>query len=154
MDNRIFNVRKGPNYNRNKEKAPSAPALYEPIAMDVFCTRSRLDHVAPRFELPSTSGIDTHNAFVPPLFVIQVQLPSQPPSSLFASEEDGPGWALVITFQITEDTCRQLKDLSTASPAVRLFAQWCEKVRFFCSPAFSGSRLHALRCDCDKSADF
>ena len=58
---------------------------------------------------------------------VQVQLPSQPPASMFTTEEDGPGWALVITFQITEDTCKQLKDLSTASPAVKLFAKWCEK---------------------------
>ena len=30
-------------------------------------------------------------------------------------------------FRITEDTCQQLKHLATASPAVKLFAQWCEK---------------------------
>ncbi len=30
-------------------------------------------------------------------------------------------------FRITENACAQLKDLATASPAVKLFAQWCEK---------------------------
>jgi hypothetical protein len=39
VDNRIFNVRIGPNYGYNKAKAPSAAALYDPIAMDVFCTK-------------------------------------------------------------------------------------------------------------------
>jgi hypothetical protein len=27
----------------------------------------------------------------------------------------------------TQDACNQLKNLSTASPAVKLFAQWCER---------------------------
>lgn len=30
-------------------------------------------------------------------------------------------------YRITEDSCQQLKDLSKASPAIRLFAEWCEK---------------------------
>jgi hypothetical protein len=87
--------------------------------------------------------------------VIQIQIPSEPPASFFSSSEDGPGWAVVMFFKITEvccqclvdfiglqfnyvffvrllsfllkDACRQLKDLSTASPAVKLFANWCEK---------------------------
>jgi hypothetical protein len=46
---------------------------------------------------------------------------------MFTSVDDGPGWALVMGFKITENACKQLADLETASPAVKLFAKWAEK---------------------------
>lgn len=127
VDPRQFNVRVGPDYNRFKRKAPSGRAIYEPFAVDVFCTKERVDHAASRFQLPDTSHIDTHNQWVPPIFVIQIQIPSEPPSSLFSNAQDGPGWAIVMYYRITEEACEELRDLNTASPAVKLFAEWCEK---------------------------
>mmetsp|Transcript_9107 Transcript_9107/g.13579 ORF Transcript_9107/g.13579 Transcript_9107/m.13579 type:complete len:603 (+) Transcript_9107:42-1850(+) len=127
VDPRQFNVRVGPDYNRFKRKAPSGQAIYEPFAVDVFCTKERVDHAASRFQLPDTSHIDTHSKWVPPIFVIQIQIPSEPPSSLFSTAQDGPGWAIVMYYRITEEACNELRDLSTASPAVKLFAEWCEK---------------------------
>eukprot|EP01033_Poteriospumella_lacustris_P010615 gene10615-7555_t len=91
--------------------------------------RQRVDHAAERFQLPDTSNINTHHAHVPPIFVVQLQIPSEPPKSMFSSSDNGPGWALVMYYRITEDTCQQLKDLSTASPAVKLWAEWCEKAQ-------------------------
>jgi hypothetical protein len=128
LDYRQFQVRIGPDYSRYKKKAPTAPPLYEPIGVDVFKTRSRLDHVAKRFVLPDTSQIQTHHPAVPPLFIIQLQIPSEPPPSFFSSTEDGPGWSVVMYYRITAETCEQLKHLTTtASPAVKLWANWCEK---------------------------
>jgi len=131
-DFRQFNVRIGPDYNRYKKKAPSAAPIYEPFAVDVFCTKLRADHCCSRFEFadPNSSSplnVDTHNKFVPPVFVIQIQIPSDPPSGYFTSSDDGPGWAILMYYRITPDAVEQLKDLSTASPAVKLFAEWCEK---------------------------
>lgn len=97
------------------------------MCFTLFSARQRVDHAAERFQIPDANGIDTHNPFVPPIFVIQLQIPSEPPKSMFSSSDNGPGWALVMYFRITEDTCNQLKDLSTATPAVRLWAEWCEK---------------------------
>jgi hypothetical protein len=34
--------------------------------------------------------------------VVQIQIPSEPPPSLFTTVEDGPGWAILIYFRITE----------------------------------------------------
>jgi hypothetical protein len=142
-------------------------------------TKLRADHCSSRFKFadPNSSApinVDTHNAFVPPVFVIQIQIPSDPPSGFFTSAEDGPGWAILMYYRISEvrivhilvfsfvfdvwgsalqkcassvcfcvmrsalshfpvlsvvrqDAVNQLKDLSTASPAVKLFAEWCEK---------------------------
>jgi hypothetical protein len=50
--------------------------------------------------------VDTHNAFVPPVFVIQIQIPSDPPSGFFTSAEDGPGWAILMYYRISEVTIR------------------------------------------------
>jgi hypothetical protein len=40
--------------------------------------------------------------------VIQIQIPSEPPASFFSSSEDGPGWAVVMFFKITEVFCNCL----------------------------------------------
>lgn len=55
---------------------------------------------------------------------------------MFSSSDNGPGWSLVMYFRISEETCNQLKDLSTASPAVKLWAEWCEKAPH--DPAWRG----------------
>eukprot|EP01041_Mallomonas_annulata_P009257 gene9257-19216_t len=125
-DHRQFNVRVGPDYNRYKKKAASGPPIYEAVAVDVFCTKLRVDYIASKIQLPDASDIDTHNTFVPAIFVVQIQIPSEPPP-LFGSVEDGPGWAIVMYFKLTQEASSQLKDLSTAPPALRLFNQWCEK---------------------------
>jgi hypothetical protein len=64
---------------------------------------------------------------VPPIFVIQIQIPSDPPASFFVNVEDGPGWAILMYYRISEAACIEMKNMSTASPAVQLFAEWCEK---------------------------
>lgn len=96
-------------------------------------------------QIPSQyTSIETFHPHVPPVFVVQVQIPSDPPSSLFSTAEDGPGWAIVMYFAITEDSVRQLKNLSTASPGIQLFAEHCEKA--ISTPAWS-SRFKVI-CSC------
>jgi hypothetical protein len=108
-DHRMFQVRKGPEYSRFKKKAPSGPPIFEAFAVDVFCTKNRIDNATRRFSLPDTSHIDTHNPHVPPIFVIQIQIPSDPPPSFFTSVEDGPGWAILMYYRISEDACEQVR---------------------------------------------
>lgn len=61
-----------------------------------------MDHAARRFKLPDTSHINTYNKHVPPLLIIQIQIPSEAPQSFFTSPDDGPGWAIMMYFKITE----------------------------------------------------
>jgi len=124
-DPTAFNVRTGPNYSKFKKKTPSGMALYEPFAVDAFCARKNIDHMAQFLSLPDMQNVKTNHPKVPPIFIVQMQLPTDSPP-LFGSVEDGPGWAVVFYFKITEDTCNQLKDLSTASAAVKLFVTYCE----------------------------
>ena len=124
-DHSTFNVRQGPNYSRHKKKGPSGLPIYEAFAVDTFCARKRIDHIAQFLTLPDVQNLDTHSEFVPPILMIQLQLPSDSPP-LFKTVEDGPGWAIVMYFKITEWACNELKDLATASPAIQLFAKYCE----------------------------
>lgn len=127
IDSSFFNVRIGPDYNRNKKKAPSGAPIYEPFAVDIFCAKTRVDHAASRFQLPDTTSIDSSlPGHIPAIMVVQMQIPSEPPA-MFSFAEDGPGWALLMYFMITEETRKQLLDMSTASPAVKLWSEWCEK---------------------------
>ena len=127
IDHEEFHVRIGPNYGWNKKKAPSAHPLYDVFAVDVFSANSRIDHAAEKFFIPEKwANIDTgNNNLVPPVFVVQIQIPSDAPS-FFSSVDNGPGWSICMFFAITDETLEQLKDLSTASPAVKLWAKWCE----------------------------
>jgi hypothetical protein len=45
------------------------------------------------------SSSPSHHPF---LQVIQIQIPSEPPASFFTSSEDGPGWAIMMYYMITE----------------------------------------------------
>ena len=94
----------------------------------IYSTKLRKDHICERVDLgiDDVDGIITNNKYVPAVFAIQMQIPSEPPPSVFSTVEDGPGWAIVMYFKITQDTCDQLKDLSTASAAVKLFQKYCE----------------------------
>lgn len=102
LDHRVFQVRIGPDYSRHKKKAPSAVPLYDIVGVDVFRTKARMDHIARDFHLPDVSRIQTHHSSVPPLFIIQLQIPSEPPPSFFSTTEDGPGWSIVMYYKITE----------------------------------------------------
>lgn len=124
-DHRRFSLRKI-GYNKSKQKAPSSSPLYDVFAVDAFSLNKRIDNISSHFELPDTSDLSIQNPLVPPIFIVQIQMPSKPPPML-STVEDGPGWALVLYFKMTKDTCRQLQDMSTASSGVKLFAKWCEK---------------------------
>jgi hypothetical protein len=121
IDHSDFHVRIGPNYSYNKKKAPSPPALYDAFAVDVFCSHTRADHATQRFHLPEEySSIDTHHKYVPPIMVVQIQIPADEPP-LLTTKEDGPGWAIMMYFKISEQTLAELKDIDNASPAVKLW---------------------------------
>lgn len=126
IDSSEFNVRM-PNYSKLKKKGPSPPALYEPFAVDIFSTHERLDHATRKFSLPDDLvKVDTHHNGVPPIMVIQIQIPVEEPSYM-NPVEDGPGWSIMMYFKITDKTLSELKDIDTASPAVKLWARWCSQ---------------------------
>ena len=115
-------------YEVKKKKCPSEEPLYNVFAVDVFCTDNRMDNVTQHMELPDCSELQINNPHVPPIFCVQVQMPSDPPASSISPfiVEDGPGWAIVVYFKMTQKTCDQLNGVEKAFSAVKLFAKWCE----------------------------
>jgi len=131
MDPSKISLRIGPNYKKNRLKKPSTPALYNIHYNDVIRIDSMLKNASDAFEIPSIPGVtdvDTGHEFVPPMFVMNVCIPSYTPS-LLSKEKDGPTYAIVSYCVITENTVRELKDFANASPAVKLLAEWCEKAQ-------------------------
>ena len=70
--------------------------------LDDNSTKQRLDHAATRFQLPDTSHYNMGKTKVPPIFIVQIQIPSEPPPSMFTTVTDGPGWSILLYFKITE----------------------------------------------------
>lgn len=133
-DHRHFQLRQV-GYAKTKQKAASGKPFYEPATMDVFCMDKRLDHVAAVIQSPKIQDVlsmpcfdkEKHpDVFVKPLFCFQMQLPADPPP-MFATCEDGPGWAICVFFKLSKESCTQLEHLATAPPGLRLLNTWCEK---------------------------
>lgn len=121
-----FSLRSGTNYERNKVKEPSLPEFYDVVGVDFFKTESRIDHIASKITIPIEwlSRI-TNNPYVPPLYIVNVQIPQDFQSGTFTSVSDGPGWSLVIYLLLKPEVCFELADMTRASPPLKLFSKFC-----------------------------
>ena len=123
-----FSTRIGPNYAKNKQKAPSLGSLMELVGVDLVRTPSRIDDIGSKVTLPDAfTAVTSEEPGVPPLFIINCQVPSEFPTSLFTEITDGPGWSIVYYFRLTPSTRDSIADLSNAPPAVKLFAKYCRE---------------------------
>jgi len=134
----LFNLRVGPNYKRNKQKAPSGPALYDLYSMDFLYDSTALKNVSDKFKIPSVPGItdvSTGHAHIPPMLVINTWLPGEEPS-VFAKTTDGDTYSIPMVFVLSKDTLEELKDIDNASPGVKLLSEWCRRAET--EPEFRG----------------
>mmetsp|Transcript_31776 Transcript_31776/g.53595 ORF Transcript_31776/g.53595 Transcript_31776/m.53595 type:complete len:401 (+) Transcript_31776:213-1415(+) len=120
-----FFLRVGPNYSKTGAKAPAGPSLYEVVGVDFVRCDTRIDDYASKVQLPPEwTAVDTHHPLIPPLFVVNAQLPEDFSFSFFNSKDDGLGWSLAIFFRIRRETAEAIRDLASAPPAVQLFARF------------------------------
>ncbi|CAN0143548.1 unnamed protein product [Scytosiphon promiscuus] len=125
----VFRVR-GKGYMQDRMKVPPADTLYDMVGFDIFSTEARVGNMASEVVLDSvTKDLPEVCADgVPPLLVINVQLPSAPPA-LMTSAEDGPGFQqCVLYFRIKDSTARAMENLQTASEGVRLWVTYCQRI--------------------------
>jgi len=120
-----FNCRIGPNYGWNGKKAPSPPSLMNCIGMEFIKCDKRVDNIGSKVKIPDEWIIETNNKLIPPLFIVNVQIPAENPVSIFQEVNDGTGYSLVYYFQLKQEIAESYKDLTTATPAARLFADYC-----------------------------
>mmetsp|Transcript_7886 Transcript_7886/g.14640 ORF Transcript_7886/g.14640 Transcript_7886/m.14640 type:complete len:750 (+) Transcript_7886:152-2401(+) len=128
-DAKLFHLRVGPNYKKNKQKAPSGPALYDLYSMDFLYADTALKNASDKFRIPSIPGvtdISTGHAHIPPMLIINTWLPGEEPS-VFSKTTDGETYSTVLVMVLSKNTLEQLKDLDNASPGVKLFSEWCRR---------------------------
>jgi len=129
MDAAEFSLRVGPNYKRTGLKAPSGPALYELVGIDIIQSSLRLDDIGSKLQFPPDweNAVSNHPD-VPPVFICNAQIPSDFDTPLFSFTEvtDGDGWSLVQYFRIRPEVATELANIETASPAVKLLAGYCK----------------------------
>ncbi len=130
-----FSVRRGPNYTKNKKKAPSEASLYDSIHCLAFRSEKRTSLID-TLPLPSMSQYPggtlppLEDERIPHLIIIQYQIPSEQPS-MVKSTDDGKGGQVAFYFVASEHFCKQSNALmknnedSEVSGAVKLFTEWC-----------------------------
>lgn len=80
-------------------------------------------------QLPAEwTSVKTGHVGVPPVFIVQCQLPEVSLMSLpsFGEVTDGPGWSVTLYYRISEKTLAALKDLPSASGGIKLFVDYCK----------------------------
>lgn len=86
-------------YMQTREKVPSAASVYRLLGVDMYSFDFKLFHIAQHIQLPEIPQISVHSG-LPPLLVINLQLPTYPPT-LFGAN-DGPGHSLVYYFGLPD----------------------------------------------------
>ena len=97
--------------------------------MDFLYADSPLKNTADKFRIPSIPGItdvSTGHAHIPPMLIINTWLPGEEPS-MFQKSTDGETYSIPMVFVLSQETLRQLKDIDTASPGVKLWSEWCRR---------------------------
>lgn len=102
--------------------SPSSLSTYS-----IYKTASKIDNIGSKVQLPSEWKVKTNQPDVPPIFIVQCQLPEVSLISMptFAEITDGPGWSVTLYFRIKQSTADALKDLASASGGLKLFADFC-----------------------------
>lgn len=142
-DSEVFSVRHGPNYKKNRTKAPSDKPSYRTVAADIFFSEYKIEHIAdkigslpgPRFDpdvdewpnqaLARSPDDDVDLNYVndaPYLFIINFMIPTYNPS-LFSPEGDGEGYNIVFYMCLTKDGRAEMESRST--PASQLWRNFC-----------------------------
>jgi hypothetical protein len=122
-------VRCGPNYAVSKQKQPSAPSIYEVVAVDAYSTEQKLPHLGRVLALPDDPPDDLAAADLglPPYLLVNFMIPSYAPSSMMASQRkvDGPGWNVVLCARLTKATRSALRE-GRVSPSVNLLQRFMD----------------------------
>jgi hypothetical protein len=94
-------------YMRSGKKQPSHSSIYRLLGVDMFTFDRKAYHIAQHVELPkvglenSASGYLLGSHGIPPLLIINLQLPMYAPSIF--GKNDGPGHSLVYYFGLPDD---------------------------------------------------
>lgn len=124
-----FNVRQGPDYSSTGAKAPSQPALYECIGVDLYRSRKPVYHMASQLRLPDVSCVRNNlSTSVPSMLFLNVMVPAGSPS-MFSQKTNGETVNVLFCFVMKQETADALQNLETAPPSVRLLEKYFRQAR-------------------------
>jgi hypothetical protein len=114
-----WNVRVGPNYAKNKKKAPSKPNLCRTLGVDLYASDNKIPNFARHVNLPRlpfNAECERLGLPQPPVFVVNTLIPGYEPSNPLwgSSKSDGRGYELVFYFALKE-VCADCVSRSTQS---------------------------------------
>ncbi|CAM6086312.1 unnamed protein product [Calypogeia fissa] len=97
---------RGKHYGKDKRKfyAPNF-SVFVPIGVDLLMSEQKIDHVAQYVELPIQELISEFMDSLPPIFIVNIQLPLYPPA-IFLGDTDGEGLSLVLYFKLSDDLAK------------------------------------------------
>jgi hypothetical protein len=132
IDADTFNVRVGPDYHINKQKAPSDKAIYECFACDVYALEKKQWHLARHFDgfkqsknAEETKEASAEQSFLPEFLLLTVLSPSYAPG-IFYPVTDGKGFATLIFHKLSDYAKECIKN-NTITPGMHLFKRFIEE---------------------------
>lgn len=149
LSGKSFHVRSGPDYPKNKRKAPSERSMYNTACVRIFKSNHRTKTISRMLPLPlddiptivfdkSQYAKDPNNViyipdeltYVPHVFILHFEIPFETPS-MFKAKNDGIGSEIVYYLVPSRKTIQELvsssNNHSTMSPSTRLFLKWCRE---------------------------
>ncbi|GBG32617.1 Hypothetical Protein FCC1311_088422 [Hondaea fermentalgiana] len=125
----VFSLRQV-GYKVSKQKAASAPPLYELVGMDLLKGDNKLDNIHSFVNLPPPRKCDDLEVIkasgCPRLFVVNIQVPLKAPS-MFGGED--PGVSVVFYFAINPETAKAAAE-DAERPEVLLWKRFCTEFEY------------------------
>eukprot|EP00924_Labyrinthula_sp_SR-Ha-C_P010388 maker-scaffold_23-snap-gene-5.0-mRNA-1 protein AED:0.19 eAED:0.19 QI:142/1/0.5/1/1/1/2/0/762 len=132
-----FSLRVGPNYAKNKNKAPSKSAWYDVCGLEIIKSKGAIVDLANKFALPSIQSADNIEKMkelgLPRVLIFNFQVSYEAPT-MFGNKCDDAGCSFVLYFRIKPeivDEMFRLKQENSLTPAMKL---WLEFVDTFEDP--------------------
>ena len=126
----LWNLRIGPNYKKTGAKGPSPPSLYEFVGLECYETPNPCSNIAKYLRIPKVQ-FETNG--LPGVLCVNLQQPNCENPSMWNQSLAGPTLNMAYFWKIKKETADAAANLETASPAVRLFAQYVRE-----APTFTG----------------
>eukprot|EP00924_Labyrinthula_sp_SR-Ha-C_P005135 snap_masked-scaffold_1-processed-gene-22.33-mRNA-1 protein AED:1.00 eAED:1.00 QI:0/-1/0/0/-1/1/1/0/633 len=126
-DNSILQLRVGPNYGLNKQKASSGTSLFVPVSVYLYQSKAKLTRVMDHLQ-PPTNTLNSNELpdGIPRLLVINIIVPrnTSPGFSFGSSNQEEPTTNLII-FLTPSFHCMSL--LRKGEPSAQLLKTWLSK---------------------------
>lgn len=132
-----FDVRKGPDYKKNKEKAPSLESMADIVAVEVFRTDRKVKDMGKHYAIPPEwfqeddgtpidGEAEEKETGVPLFFILNCMVPNySPPNPVWGkAKTDGEGYSVIFIYRLKKEIRDDLKKDKPEIPAASLLRKF------------------------------